>query len=343
MDTRCYRLQHGGEVHTLVWALSCSEKSTPWTLSPVSERNSENRYKKNEPNNSNLSRGIHVRPDPLRILSTIFPILLMLLLPSDPSGATHLKIISFNAGTGKNPVPNLDHVIEAIQATGVPADVLLAQEIPWSVKHDDLARKLGFKHFVSGLILNPRCTRAIFSRTKLIDPFVIETERSPQKRIFTSAPGALCATTVIRETHVLLCSVHLETMRNEMSADESIDDTGVIFRYVQHELFNQNIRSRSVGTIIEKMSEIAINRVIIAGDFNTFPFSKAIRKMGSVYNDAFSFSTAFFKGSYIDSPFCIKPRLDHIFHSPNMSARKSTVHDITSGDHVPISTIIRID
>ncbi|MDY6851601.1 MAG: endonuclease/exonuclease/phosphatase family protein, partial [Thermodesulfobacteriota bacterium] len=236
-----------------------------------------------------------------------------MLLSSAPgsgrAGAAAVKVVSFNMGTHKQPFPTLEQVVQAVRQAGEQPDVLLAQEIPWAVKHDILAEELGFEHLVSGLKHKPPSTRAIFSRTPLKNPVLIPLiSLGPG-----SGTGALCATTTIQGLDVLVCSVHLETIRDEMAKGESLT-TGVILKYVKNELFNENIRSRSVDTLIERLSELEPDKMIIGGDFNTFPFSKAIRKMNAQFDDAFWLSTAFFKGSYVDFSLFIKPRIDFIFH-----------------------------
>ncbi len=252
--------------------------------------------------------------------------------------AAAVKVVSFNMGTHKQPWPTLEQVVQAVQETGERPDVLLAQEVPFAVKDDALAKELGFEHFVSGRSYKPATSRAIFSRTPLTNPVMIPVISSGPG----SGSGALCATTTIQGEEVLLCSVHLETIREEMAKGESMT-TGVIFKYVKNELFNENIRSRSVDTLIERILELKPDKVIIGGDFNTFPLSKAIRKMNDHFDDAFWPSTAFFKGSYVDFPLFIKPRIDFIFHSPKMSARDGKVHETTSGDHVPVSAVISFE
>jgi len=252
--------------------------------------------------------------------------------------AAKVRVVSFNMGTHKQPFPTLEQVARAVQETGGRVDVLLVQETPFAVKHHALAHELGFEHFVSGRDHKPTTNRAIFSRTPLTNPVLIPVISFGPG----SGAGALCATTRIQDAEVLLCSVHLETIREEMTPNEHLS-TGVILKYVKKELFEENTRSRSVDTLIARISELDAKRVIIGGDFNTFPLSKAIRKMNARFEDAFWPSMAFFKGSYVDFPLFIKPRIDFIFHSPGMSARDCKVHKLTSGDHVPVSAVIMFE
>jgi len=255
------------------------------------------------------------------------------------AGAIH--IVSYNMGTRGDDIPNQDDVVRSLAAIEEHADVLLAQEIPWNVKPKPLAEALGYDHYVFGFDFKPQSMRGIFSDTPLRDPFVIPLLNSATSD--TQDSGVLCAVTTVREKDLLLCSVHLETIREDMRHDESLSDLGVVFKYLKREFFEDNIRSRSVDQLLTSLKERNFERVIIGGDFNTVPLSKAIRAMNAEFEDAFWPSTAFFKGSYLDSPFPLNPRIDYIFHSPDMSARDGRVHDVTTGDHVPVSAVIMFE
>lgn len=259
------------------------------------------------------------------------------------ASAEALKIVTFNMGTSKQPVPTMDDVARAVERVSDIPDVVLAQEIPWQVKHDQLAQALGMEYYLSGLELKPYSTRAIFSRTPLAEPQnIVLLSALVDGKQSGSGAGALCATTDIGGKPVLLCSVHLETIREEMQEGESMSDFSVALKYVKNEFLGDNMRSKSVDMLLERLAALDAQNVIIGGDFNTFPLTKAIRKMNAVYEDAFWPSAAFFKGSYVDSPYPINPRIDFIFHSPHMSSRDCKVHDVTSGDHVPVSAVITI-
>jgi endonuclease/exonuclease/phosphatase (EEP) superfamily protein YafD len=82
---------------------------------------------------------------------------------------------------------------------------------------------------------------------------------------------------------------------------------------------------------------------VAGGDFNTFPFSMAVRRMNAVFEDAFWLSPAFFKGSYVGLSLPLNPRIDFIFHSSGLSAKDPAVHEQTAGDHLPVSAVIAID
>lgn len=278
------------------------------------------------------------------IMRTILVLIISSLLHLSVAYAdTPLKIISYNMGASKQPTPTLEDVVQAIEAVSDLPDVVLAQEIPWQVKHDQLAQALGMEHYLSGLEQKPYSTRAIFSRTPLTEPqTIILLSAAADGKQSGSAPGALCAYTDIGGQEVLLCSVHLETIREEMQPGESLKSPGVLFKYFKQEFFGDNLRSQGVDRIIQRIAETGAENVIIGGDFNTFPLSKAIRKMNAEFEDALWPSAAFFKGSYVDSPLPVNPRIDFIFHSPNLSSRDGAVHDLTTGDHVPVSAVITL-
>ena len=79
--------------------------------------------------------------------------------------------------------------------------------------------------------------------------------------------------------------------------------------------------------------------VIIGGDFNTVPFSKAIRKMGKIYDDALWPSVDYLTGSYNKLSLPIKPRIDYIFHSPDLKRITASVIKESAGDHYPVRAV----
>jgi endonuclease/exonuclease/phosphatase family metal-dependent hydrolase len=72
--------------------------------------------------------------------------------------------------------------------------------------------------------------------------------------------------------------------------------------------------------------------VIIGGDFNTVPFSRAIRSMGRRYEDALWPSVDYFTGTYSMVKFPFKPRIDYIFHSGGMRVMAAGVIRDGGGD-----------
>jgi len=87
------------------------------------------------------------------------------------------------------------------------------------------------------------------------------------------------------------------------------------------------------------MSAKSSDHVIIGGDFNTVPFSKAIRKMGKIYDDALWPSFDYLTGSYNKFSLPIKPRIDYIFHSPGLKCNTASVIKESAGDHYPIRAV----
>ena len=75
---------------------------------------------------------------------------------------------------------------------------------------------------------------------------------------------------------------------------------------------------------------------IIGGDFNTFPFSTAIRKMDRRYDDALLESKDYFSGTYKKLALPVQPRIDFIFHSRNIECREGAVIKEGDGDHFPV-------
>ena len=61
------------------------------------------------------------------------------------------------------------------------------------------------------------------------------------------------------------------------------------------------------------------------GDFNTVPFSTAIRAMGRLYDDALRFTADYFTGTYTMVAFPVKPRIDYLFHSAGIEVLAASV------------------
>jgi endonuclease/exonuclease/phosphatase (EEP) superfamily protein YafD len=79
--------------------------------------------------------------------------------------------------------------------------------------------------------------------------------------------------------------------------------------------------------------------VIVGGDFNTVPYSKAIRRMGTVFEDALWHTPDYLTGSYIKSTLPVDPRLDFLFYSKDLECLGASVVRRSAGDHYPVRAV----
>jgi endonuclease/exonuclease/phosphatase family metal-dependent hydrolase len=156
--------------------------------------------------------------------------------------------------------------------------------------------------------------------------------------------GALAAEIRITDQKLLLCSLHLDRIPQVMSHRWVSGFTTL--RVFKNEIFNETVRSRSVEEVLDWLSGFYSNHIIIGGDFNTFPFSKPIRKMAEKYNDALWPTMSYFTGTYneLDYPFTpLNPRIDFLFHSPAIKRLRAEVVKTGPSDHYPVKAVFGLE
>ena len=105
------------------------------------------------------------------------------------------------------------------------------------------------------------------------------------------------------------------------------------------EITEETVRSRSVDELLSWMGSGNPGGIIIGGDFNTVLYSKPIRKMGTVFEDALWNSPDYFTGTYIKSTLPVDPRLDFLFYSKDLECRGASVVKRSAGDHYPVRAV----
>jgi len=103
-----------------------------------------------------------------------------------------------------------------------------------------------------------------------------------------------------------------------------------------------NRRSLAVAEMRRWLRQYEKGPIVLGGDFNTIPLTAAIRRMGLKYTDALLGSGQYFVGTYwkISSP--IRPRVDFIFHSRQITVLDAAVLPISTGDHLPVTATIAL-
>lgn len=161
----------------------------------------------------------------------------------------------------------------------------------------------------------------------------------PRSRYFDSSPkgfGFLTCDLVLPEGVIHVINVHLDRIQRVQSQQEMprIPWTTAM-NVVLEELFSDTMRSQQVGMVMDRVDRPSCP-VILAGDFNTIPYARAIRRVQRRFRDALWPSLDFFSNTYKDIGFPLKPRIDYIFHSPEILVADSGIVRTGMGDHYPV-------
>ena len=152
--------------------------------------------------------------------------------------------------------------------------------------------------------------------------------------------AVLVAEIRVGQKRVLVCSVHLERVRSVKKNKEGFElPWEKAVQILKTELTSDTPRSMAVKEVLALLASRPPEEVIIGGDFNTVPFSTAIRAMGRHYNDALRFTADYFTGTYTMVAFPVKPRIDYIFHSAGIEVLEASVIQEGVGDHYPVRAV----
>ncbi|MBW2059963.1 MAG: hypothetical protein JRI95_00205 [Deltaproteobacteria bacterium] len=251
-----------------------------------------------------------------------------------------LTVMSYNIGTRGLPIPRTDEIAEIVRRHDVP-DILLIQDAPWKVKIKDLAGSLGFAYFISGRKEPPYTNLGILSKRPLFNIDKIRFNITPTDL----RPAALCAEIAMAGKTVLLCSVHLASLRFELDRMVKEGESYIpsALRLVGDEFLRDSKHTRSIEKLLKWLETKPYDAAIIGGDFNTFIFTKPIRAMNRRFDDALWPSRDYFRGTYREVSFPIKPRIDFIFHSKDIECLKAEIIRETPGDHYPLKATFGLD
>lgn len=247
-----------------------------------------------------------------------------------------LSVMTYNVGTLHGTKVAFGEIVKAVKEGGAP-DLLLLQEIPNEEMVVGIARSLGLGYHVyaSYRAHGKGYGLAIVSSRPLFNP--------EMHYLNPYGHAALIAEMKQGAGLVLVCSVHLERVRSlkkekdgfQMSWKEALN-------LLRREMTGETPRSGAVEELVALLNAHGTERVIVGGDFNTVPFSTAIRKMGKSYEDALWLRTGYLTASYKKVSFPIKPRIDYIFYSGEMSCRSASVIKQGGGDHYPVRAVLDI-
>lgn len=115
--------------------------------------------------------------------------------------------------------------------------------------------------------------------------------------------------------------------------NSDIHDLGVR-KTMRNEVLGESMRTVQAEALLDWLSAWQDQPLALVGDFNTFPFSSAWRRISRTYHDAFPLKSVFtgtFRANYD-----IEVKLDHVFLSTHVSAVDTRIPRIEGSDHFPV-------
>jgi endonuclease/exonuclease/phosphatase (EEP) superfamily protein YafD len=247
-----------------------------------------------------------------------------------PAGAPDrpLRVVTYNVGgavTGPTPPALVADVFE-----GAPrADIYVLQEI-WSREHlDGIADVLAPAYHAA---YAPALRIGALSAAPLSDCRVF------QPRGASSKYGAFRCEVVHHDAPLLaVAGVHLDPIEKERT-ESGFVRMGFLrsARAVLREALTATARSRAAREITFWLSTWEDERVLVAGDFNTVPFTRTIRHMNRHFGEALRGTGDYLDGTYWKVDGRILPRIDFIFYAGALERVDARIIEEKAGDHYPV-------
>lgn len=226
--------------------------------------------------------------------------------------------------------------IASVFGGNLSCDIILLQEVHGRVAAAFLAKKLEMPYFryAAYSVAKSGSGLAILSR------YPLEDSKLHYFHASRTGYGALAAEVNIRGRSLLVCCLHLDRIA-QLRRETQVSGLTAL-RLLKKEIFSDTIRSRSVDELLGWLAGLGAKRVIVGGDFNSFPLSKAIRKMNRRFDDALWPRTGYFTGTYRELGYPFKPRIDFIFHWPGIKCYEAMVVKKGFSDHYPVVAVFEL-
>jgi len=264
-------------------------------------------------------------------------------------GLNDLEVMTCNIGNLKGHKSLArEKVVDYLKLCGVP-DVLFLQEVGSKKEAEYYSNELGLKYFVFLNDFQRIYGIAILSKMPLLNPDWIYFKASE------CGGGAISADVMVGDDlqvtrnlkanskKVRVVNVHLDSVDPVTVIDGKVAvDLRSIIRFVKNEIFGDSVRSQSARELIQWLGEKKADNIILGGDFNSVPFSKAIRIVGSRFDDVLWPSLRYLRGTYKRLDFPVAPRIDFLFVSSDLHCRQADVISKSPGDHFPVRAILGI-
>ena len=243
------------------------------------------------------------------------------------------SVMTYNIWDLNGKRPAVEDVVKVIRSEGIP-DLILLQEVRGEGMALKIAEALGLSHHLYHEFKGKTYGAAIISRVPLTDMGFLLFKAGKTGR------GAIRADIVVNGRKVRVCSAHLDRIESVKVEKEGVEISwGGALSMLTREIRQETVRSRSVDQLLSWVGSGNPGSVIIGGDFNTILYSKAIRKMGKVFEDALWSSPDYFTGTYIKSTLPVDPRLDYLFYSKDFECLGASVIKRSAGDHYPVRAV----
>jgi endonuclease/exonuclease/phosphatase family metal-dependent hydrolase len=260
-----------------------------------------------------------------------------------------LEVITCNIGDlGGYRKLTRDKIVDFFKLCGIP-DILLLQEVRNKKWAEYFSNKLGLKYCVFFNDFQSDHGMAILSGLPLLNPDGIYFKTSEY------GYGAVSADVMVGDTmkgtrnlkvtrqKIQIVNVHLDRFNQITVKDKNIEvNLRSVLRFAKNEILGDSVRSQSAGELIQWLGKKKADNVILGGDFNSVPFSKAIRIIGSRFDDVLWPSLKYLTGTYKRLNFPVAPRIDFLFLSSNLRCRQASVIPMSPGDHFPVKAIIGV-
>lgn len=252
---------------------------------------------------------------------------------SDKRPLNSLSVMTYNIWDLNGKPPDLESVADVIRSEGGP-DLVLLQEVRGKNMAIALSKALHLPYHLYLEFHGANFGVAILTRYPFAESGFLYLKTSKKGR------GVLMADVIAHGRTVRVYSIHLDRIENIAFKDGGVEITwGDALKLLTREISEETVRSRSVEELLEWIGSRGTGSVIIGGDFNTVVYSTAIRRMSAVFEDALWGSGDYFTGSYAKSTLPVDPRLDFLFHSPDMQCREASVIRKSAGDHYPVRAV----
>jgi endonuclease/exonuclease/phosphatase (EEP) superfamily protein YafD len=258
---------------------------------------------------------------------TLCAVVLYAVPPRGASSTSPLRVMTYNI---EGRLVNQEHLLTLL--TQHRPDLVMLQEVRHHRQLQHLATHLRLPHWHFEPYGGHRIGIALLSRWPLGPPQVLTFKAGRQGKV------ALAAPVYAPERTLWACSVHLEAPhRYEFGADVLRQG-----RFVWRELFATTPRSQQAQELRAWLTQIASEPWVIGGDFNTVPFSRVDRHLSRHFNDVLlRYPWRYFTGTFWKLPQVpVTPRIDFLYHSPNVRVHEARVIRRKVSDHFPILAVL---
>jgi len=267
---------------------------------------------------------------------TIVIIVYFLLIPDKShslNSQKFIKVMSFNVG-GSSIVhpPPIKEVVKIIKLEN--PDIVFIQETKSIKRLKKIAAALDY-YFL------PNTSNKKYTDASILSRFPITLKEMLTLKGWNKNTHAILGEIKIKDKPILVISVHLKNII--LKKDKNRHITTNILKLLEvllRETFLENYRSIGVEQLVKNISKYNYENIIIGGDFNSVPFSKAIRKMRTYFKDCSWLNKSFFQSS-VKAKFLFFPiKVDYIFVSNNLECSGTKILQESPSDHFPIVTNI---